>query len=430
MPEEVWITGMGLVTSIGIGLEEYWTAARAGRSGGVALSHPVLELGELGTRVAAPVSGFEPARHAMADKEVRILDIATQFAVAAAHEAVSDAGLEVKPLNLRKGHYQLEGVDSERLATVIGTGIGGFSTMVENVSAWLRHHRRTACKRYALPMIIPNAPAATVAIRFQAKAECKAVNAACASGAMAIGDAWRILMHDEADIAICGGTEAILEDPELFGLMGFDLLKTMTRRNDEPTRASRPFDRDRDGYLLSEGAGVLVLERATFARARGARPYGRLAGYASACDASSILQIDPRGDQVERAMSLALRRAGLSPKDVDHIHAHGTGTVENDRVEARAIRAVFGAHTDALPVTSTKSMTGHPIGASGPIGLISSLLTIRDGVIPPTINLENPDPACELDFVANAAREKAVRVAMTNALGFGGHNACLVVSAP
>ncbi len=430
MKGEVWITGVGIVSSIGVGAEAFWTGALAGRSGGRALEHPNLDLAELGTRVAAPVTGFDPEAHHVPRREARVLDPVSQFALAAAHEAVLDAGLEPECIQPRKGYYRLSGVSPEATMVNIGTGIGGLTTMVSNVSAWLTHHRRTACKRYAVPMIIPNAPAAVVAIRFQARGACRAVNGACASGSMAIGEGAQALARGEADVAICGASDAILADPELFGLLGFDLLKTMTRRNHEPTRASRPFDRDRDGYLLSEGAAVVVLERAEFARARGVRPYARVAGYGATCDARSILQIDPEGTQVARAMALALEDGGLTPEDVDHVAAHGIATVENDRVETRAIRQVFGAHADRLAVSSIKSMTGHPVGAAGAMSTVAAALAMTHRVVPPTINLEHPDPACDLDYVPGTARSMEVRAALVNAFGFGGHNACLVLTSP
>ncbi len=430
MRNEVWITGVGIVSSIGIGVPAFWEAARSGRSGGRALSHPNLDLAELRTRIAAPVVGFEPAAWHVPPRESRVLDPVSQFALAAAHEAVLDAGFVIEPVNPRKGYHRLEGVASERMSVNIGTGIGGLATMVANVSGWLAHHRRTACKRYAVPMIIPNAPAAAVAIRFQAKGPCRAINGACASGSMAIGEGVREVARGEADVAVCGAADAILGDPELFGLMGFDLLKTMTRRNDEPTRASRPFDRDRDGYLLSEGAGVVVLERAAFARARGARPYARVAGYGATCDARSILQIDPEGVQVARAMQNALQDGDLDPSAVDHVAAHGIATVENDRVETRAVRTVFGSHAEQIAVSSIKSMTGHPVGAAGAMGTVAAALAIRDAVVPPTINLEHPDPECDLDYVPGVARRLEVRAALVNAFGFGGHNACLLLTSP
>ncbi len=431
MREEVWITGVGVVSSIGIGASTFWRRARAGRSGGRALDHPNLDKAAMRTRIAAPVVDFDPAAHHVPPKESRILDPVTQFALASAHEAVLDAGFELVPFNPRKGYYRLEGVDPERVAVNIGTGIGGLTTMVSNISGWLKYQRRTACKRYAVPMTIPNAPAASVAIRFQAHGPCRAVNGACASGSMAIGEGAREIAFGGADVALCGASDAILQDLELFGLLGFDLLKAMTQRNDEPTRASRPFDRDRDGYLLSEGAGMVVLERASFARARGARPYARVAGYGETCDARSILQVDPEGTQVTRAIREALFDADVEPDAVNHVAAHGIATVESDRVETRAIREAFGRHAYDLAVSSVKSMTGHPVGAAGAIGTVAAALAIRAGEVPPTINLENPDPECDLDYVAgDVARPLDVQAALVNAFGFGGHNVCLVLTKP
>jgi len=428
MGKDIWITGVGAVSSIGIGRDGLWEAAVAGRSGAILLEHPILETDQLSTRIGAPVRGFDPVAHHIPAKDLPILDITAQYALAAAYDAILDAGFQIDVVNARKGLQGIQGVVPERCGVVIGTVIGGVASMVDSLVTWHDSRRKAACKRYSLPMVIPNAPAAQVAMRFQARAECKGVVTACAAGTMAIGDAYRLLRDDEADLVVCGGVEGMLSDPELYAMVGFDLLKTMSRRNDDPKHASRPFDRQRDGFVLSEGAGILVLEREDHARARGARPYARIASYAASCDAASILQIDAEGREIERMIRTAVARAGLSLESIDYVNAHGTSTVLNDRVEAQVLQRVFDSSLDRLAVSATKSMTGHAVAASGAIEAILTALTLDRGIIPPTINFHEPDPECRLHLVPNHAEIRAVQTAITNSFGFGGHNACLVLT--
>lgn len=427
MQEAVWMTGVGLVSSIGIGKDAFWSAALEGRSGACKLEWPLLDLGQTNTRIGAPVKGFEPQAHAIPQKDVSLLDMASQYALAAAREALLDAGFELSLVNPKRHQYAVAGIDPARFGVVMGSGIGGLTTLVDTLITWHDTHRRAACNRYGLPMLIPNAPAAQVAIRYSAQGEVKSVSTACAAGTMSIGDAFRLIRSGEADMVLCGGAESLLNDPEVLGLMGFDLLKTMSVRNDAPERASRPFDKDRDGFVLSEGAGVIVLEREGFARARGARAYAQVLSYASNCDAHNMMQIDPDGHAIEAMMRQALQRAGLQPTDLGYLNVHGTSTQLNDRVESLVLQRLLGDAT-RLPVSSTKSMTGHAIAASGAFEAIATGLSLYHGKLHPTINYETPDPACPIDCVPNQARTVPISVAMSSSYGFGGHNAGLVLA--
>jgi 3-oxoacyl-[acyl-carrier-protein] synthase II len=277
-------------------------------------------------------------------------------------------------------------------------------------------------------MLIPNAPAGEVAIRSGARGECKAIATACAAGTMALGDAWRILRDGEADVVIAGGAEGGAGDEDAYALMGFDRLRTLSTRNDAPEKASRPFDRERDGFVLGEGACVLVLEREEHAAARGARPVAEVLGYATNCDALSMVQLDESGGSIVALVDAALAAAGLGRSDVDQVNAHGTSTPLNDKTEARAMRTLFGERCDRIPVTGLKSMTGHCIAASGPLETAAAALSLSTGVLTPTINYEHPDPECDVDVVANEPREHRGDVCLKLSYGFGGHNACLVLA--
>jgi len=426
MTSRVVVTGLGPVTSIGIGRSAFWEGSLAGRSGGMRLGWPETILATIGSRIGAPITGFDPLAHGIPAKDLDILDPASQFALAGAHLALTDAGLPITLVDRKKARSRVEGVDPARLAVVLGTGIGGITTTEESHTAWTTTYDRARCKRYSLPMLIPNAPSAQVAIRFGAEGECKTVTTACSSGTMAIGDAYRLLRDGEADVVITGGTEALLTQSEGYPLIGFDLLRTLTTRNEDPQRASRPFDRDRDGFLLGEGAGVLILERAEFAKARGAaRIYCEIAGYETNCDAYSIMMLGNDGRRIADMLRALLKKSALETRDVRYVNAHGTSTIPNDRLETKVFREVFGADAGSLAVSSTKSMTGHAVGASGGIEAAATALAIASGVLPPTINLENPDPECDLDYIPNKAREVRVDAAISCSYGFGGHNAAL-----
>ncbi len=426
-PERVVITGVGVVSPVGNDRESFWQACLDARSGAVLLDDPAVA--GLSTRIAAPVRDFDPAASGVPPRQVSLLDRTTHFGLAAAHEALQDAGFTLEPHAKKRDSLVVEGVDPWRLGTSMGSGIGGIATIEISHGKWIAEFDRGSVKRYSLPMLIPNAVAGQIAIRFGARAECKALSTACAAGTMALGEAWRALSRGEADVFIAGGAEGVADDHDRYCLMGFDRLKTMSQRNDDPQRASRPFDKDRDGFVLGEGASILVLERESFARARGARIYGALLGYASNCDAHSMMQIDDSGEAIERLIRDALATADVAVDQVDHVNAHGTSTKLNDRTEAKVFRTLFGARAGDVTVTALKSMTGHGIGASGPMESAALAMSMQRGVITPTINYETPDPECEVNLVANQPLESRPRLAVKTSYGFGGHNACLVFSA-
>lgn len=427
MPSRVVVTGIGVVSPIGLNRESFWQACLRGDSGVVTLDNPWITETGLGTRIAAVIRGYDEAVHGVESRLARLLDRTSLFAVGAAAEALSHAGFELsvdadEPLRRRVG-----GVDPRRLAVVVGSGIGGLTTLEIYHALWRETRSRDRIKRYTLPMLIPNAPAAQVAIRFGARAECKSVSTACAAGTMALGDAFRLLRDDEADVAIAGGTEGVACDEDAYALLGFDRLGTLSRRNHEPQRASRPFDRGRDGFVLGEGATLLVLEREDHARARGATCLARIAGYAANGDGLSMMQPDTSGDSILALIGAALASSECSADDVDFVSAHGTSTISNDRTEATALRAFFGPRCAEIPVTALKSMTGHGIAASGPLEAAACVLSLTSGQLTPTINYEHPDPECDLDIVANRPRHVAASVGLKLSYGFGGHNACLVL---
>lgn len=427
LTDEVAVVGAGVVSALGHDRKAFWEACLAGRSGARRVDGPWVE--RLETRIAAPVDGFDAAAAGLERAQLRNLDRTSVFAVAAALEALRDAGFALRPSARGRRALEVEGVDPDRLATSVGSGIGGLRAFEIAHAAW-RERGRDAVKRYALPMLIPNAPAGQVALTVGARGECKAISTACAAGTMAIGDACRLIRDGDADVVLAGGAEGVAGDEDAYGLMGFERLGTLSRRNDDPQRASRPFDRDRDGFVLGEGAAVLVLERAAHARARGVRPWATIAGYAANCDAYSMMQPDESGESIRRLIAAALADADLPTDAIESVHAHGTSTPANDRTESLALRAAFGARTDDLPVTALKSMTGHAIAASGALETVAAALALRDGVLPPTINYETPDPECPVAVVANRARPARARTALKLSYGFGGHNACLVLRAP
>jgi 3-oxoacyl-[acyl-carrier-protein] synthase II len=428
MASTVVITGIGVISPLGQTRDSFWRACLEGCSGVVRLESDWVNETGLTSRIAAVVRDYEPQAAGLAPKEARFLDRTTLFALGAAGEALRDAGLSVEEDPRGRGRLRVADLDPVRLATVVGSGIGGLSSLESSHAAWRETRSKTAVKRYSLPMLIPNAPAGQVAIRFGAKGECKALSTACSAGTMALGDAWRLLRDGQADVALAGGTEGVAADLDAYALMGFERLKTLSTRNDEPERASRPFDRERDGFVLGEGAAVLVLEREEHARARGIAPYATVAGYASNCDAHSMMQLDESGETIVALMEAALRSARMPPERVNFISAHGTSTKLNDKTEARALRALFGARCDEIPVTGLKSMTGHAIAASGPMETAAAALSIREGRLTPTINYEFPDPECNVDVVANRPRSHSIEACLKLSYGFGGHNACLVLT--
>lgn len=404
----VVISGLGAVSPIGIGVEKMWNAMLEGRQN----FGPITKFDTEGysVRFGAEVSDFDPTLW-MEKKEVRRVDLYAQFAIAASVLCMDHSGLD---------HQK---VDPNRFGVIIGSGIGGMETM-EKQHAALMNKGPGRVSPFFIPMMIANIASGRVSIRFNAKGPNYAPVTACASGAHAIGEAFRIIQSGDADIMLCGGAEAALTP---MGVAGFSNMKALSIRNDDPARSSRPFDLDRDGFVIGEGAGVVLLETLEHAEKRGAHIYAELSGYGRTSDAFHITAPTPDGDGAARAMTLAVQDAGMNRDEIDHINAHGTSTPLNDVQESRGIRLAFGEHADNILVNSTKSMTGHLLGAAGGIELIATALTLERGVVPPTINYETPDPDCDLTLVTNEAREAKIRAALTNSLGFGGHNASILL---
>jgi 3-oxoacyl-[acyl-carrier-protein] synthase II len=401
------VTGLGAVTPLGNTVDELWSGLRHGRSG----IGPVTKFNASAypTRIAGEVRGFDPLKF-FDRKEARRLDPYLQYAVAAAAMAMDDARLEPGA------------VDPARLGTAIGSSIGGLRTLLQ-AHATLLAKGPERVSPFFVPMMIINMAAGVVAMRFGAGGPSVAPATACATGNQAIGEALSAIQSDRADVMIAGGADATVID---LGFAGFCAERALSIRNDEPERASRPFDANRDGFVCSEGAGVVVLEALSHARARGVRIHGEVLGYGSSNDAHHMTAPHPEGLGAGRAMHAALRHAGVLPEDVQYVNAHGTSTPQNDRCETIAIKQVFGSHANRLAVSSTKSMTGHLLGAAGGVEAIATVLALRDGIIPPTINYDTPDPECDLDYVANVARNRTIDLAISNGFGFGGVNATLV----
>ncbi|MEK7373019.1 MAG: beta-ketoacyl-ACP synthase II [candidate division NC10 bacterium] len=402
----VVITGVGAVTPIGNTAEEFWSALLQGKSG----IGPITRFDTTGypTRIAGEVRGFEPLKY-VEKKDDRKLDLYLKYALACAVMAVEDAGLDVGR------------VDGTRFGVLVGSGIGGITTLLENHKILLEKGIDRVSP-FFIPMLIINMASGLISMRFGARGPNSSVVTACATGNHAIGDAMRIIQRGDADVMIAGGAEAIIIP---MTIAGFCQMKAMSTRNDEPTRASRPFDAERDGFVCGEGGGLVMLESLEHARRRDARIYAEAVGYGMTGDAHHMTAPDPTGDGAARAMQAALRDAGLAPESVGYINAHGTSTPYNDKCETIASKRVFGEHARRLAVSSTKSMTGHLLGAAGGIEAIATALALHHGVLPPTTNYEKPDPDCDLDYVPNQARERDVEIALSNAFGFGGTNATL-----
>ena len=399
---------MGCISPLGNDVEASWQAAVAGKSGAGPIT--LFDATEHETRIAAEVKGFDPAEH-LGRKEARRMDRYTQFAVAATQEALTHAGLAVSEAN------------RQRIGVFIGTGIGGIGTIVAEADVYrTRGPRRVS--PFLVPMMLPDAAGGQVAITFGMRGPNLSIVSACATGTNAIGEAAEVIRRGAADVMIAGGAEAAVVS---VALAGFNSMGAISTRNDEPGRASRPFDKDRDGFLAGEGGAVLVLESEAHALARGAPIYGVVGGYGITNDAYHISAPLENGAGAVECMRLALQDAELTPKDIDYLNAHGTSTQLNDKSETAAVKTVFGERAYDLPISSTKSMTGHLLGAAGALEAIFCLKALADGVLPPTINYETPDPECDLDYVPNQARRKAIRWAMSNSFGFGGHNACVIL---
>jgi 3-oxoacyl-[acyl-carrier-protein] synthase II len=407
MQRRVVITGLGVVTPIGTGKDTFWENLCAGISGVTRVTH--FDVTDYPTQIGAEVQDFNPLDF-VDKKEARRMDRFGQFAVAAARLAVQDARLDTAA------------VDWERAGVSVGSGIGGIQTLEDQIKILYEKGPRRVSPLF-VPMLIANMASGYISIEFGLKGPNTTLVTACATGTHSIGEAFRVIERGEADVMVAGGSEAAFT-PIAFA--GFCAMRALSTRNNEPERASRPFDRDRDGFVMGEGAGVMILELLEHAQNRGAHIYAEVIGYGTSSDAYHITAPDPDGSGARRCMASALRDAKVVPEEMDYINAHGTSTDLNDRTETMAIKEVFGEHAYRLQVSSTKSMTGHLLGAAGGIEAIASVLAIDNGLIPPTINYENPDPLCDLDYVPNKARPSRIAVAMSNSFGFGGTNASLV----
>jgi len=405
----VVVTGLGAVTPIGIGVEETWRAALEGRSGAAPIT--AFDASEYPVRFAAEVKG-ELDLGDLPPKEVRRLDRVIAMTLVAAREAIAHAGLEIGDAN------------RERVGVAIGSGIGGLITLQESIRTLTRSGPRRV-QPFTIPMAICNMSSGYVAIRHGIHGPNLCHVSACATGAHSLGEAARAIERGDVDAMVAGGSEAPIAE---VGVAGFAAMRALSTRNDEPTRASRPFDQGRDGFVIGEGAGVLVLEALDSARARGAKVLCELRGYGASADAAHIAQPTENAEGAQRCMRSALADAGLEPREVDYLNPHATSTPAGDVSEARAIRAVFGSHVSRLAVSATKSMTGHLLGAAGAVEALLCVRALETGWIPPTINLETPDPECELDHVAQKPRQHPLRVALSNSFGFGGTNAALVLA--
>ncbi len=408
MKKRVVITGIGAITPIGNNAVDYWNALLAGKSGITKVT--AFDASDYATQIAGEVKGFEPGNY-MDKKEARRMDRFTQFAVACSRMALDDAKID------------LEKIDRDRAGTIIGTGIGGMETLHDQYKV-LFEKGPNRISPFFVPMMIANMASGLTSITFGLQGPCLTVVTACATGTNSIGEALRIIQHGDADIMVCGGTEATISPA---ALAGFCSMKAMSTRNDDPEKASRPFEAGRNGFVMGEGCGVVILEELEHAKARGAKIYAELAGYGTNADAFHITAPAPEGTQQAKVMALAIKDAGLTPADVDYINAHGTSTPLNDKNESLAIKALFGDRAKKIAVSSTKSMTGHLLGAAGGIECIACALTVQNDTIHPTINYENPDPELDLDYVPNKARKQVVNVAISNSFGFGGHNATILV---
>ena len=407
MQRRVVITGAGLVTPVGIGIDENWENITSGKSGVGEITH--FDTSDFPVKIAGEVKNFTPEDF-VDKKDCRKFDKFIIYSLAAAELAVQNSGLDINK------------IDSERAGTIIGSGIGGFKT-IEDTHEILMTKGPKRISPFFIPSAIINMASGMVSIKYGLKGPNLSVVTACATGAHALGEAFKLIQRGDADIMFAGGTESAIT-PLAVG--GFSNMKALSRRNDEPEKASRPFDKDRDGFVMGEGAGILIIEELEVALSRGADIIAEIVGYGLTGDAYHITAPDESGDGARRCMEMAIRDAAIKPEDIDYINAHGTATPYNDVIETRAIKNTFKKHAYKLAVSSTKSMTGHLLGAAGSVEAIYSALAIKTGVLPPTINLETPDEECDLDYVPNKARKQEISYALSNSLGFGGTNASLV----
>jgi 3-oxoacyl-[acyl-carrier-protein] synthase II len=408
----VVITGLGAITPLGNDVETFWQNLKSGVSG----IHKIeaFDTAAYDCKIGGEVRGFDPKAFFKNPKDVRRADRYAQLALAAAKMALEDSGIDVEKVKRR-----------DRFGVLVSSGIGGLKTLQDQLMILLtKGPSRTS--PFTIPMLISNMASGLISMEYDLRGPNMCIVTACATSNNAIGESWRMIKFGDADIFLAGGSEASIV---AIGLAGFSAMKALSMRNDEPERASRPFDRDRDGFVMSEGAGILVVEELEHAKARGAKIYCEITGYGLSADAYHMTAPPPDGEGAARAMQLALEHARIPSDQVDYINAHATSTDIGDICETRAIKQVFGDYAYKLAISSTKSMTGHLLGGAGGVEMAACALAIRDSVIPPTINLENPGEGCDLDYTPNVAREKKVRVALNNSFGFGGHNATLVATA-
>jgi 3-oxoacyl-[acyl-carrier-protein] synthase II len=403
---------MGVVTPVGNSLETFWSNLKNGVSGIRAID--AFDTTEYDCKIGGQVRDFDPKPFFKNPKDVRRTDRFTHLAMAAAKMAVADSGIDIGNLKER-----------DRFGVIVSTGIGGLKTLQDQLQVMLTKGPGRNSP-FTIPMLISNMAGGVISMEFDLRGPNLCIVTACATSNNAIGESWRIIKFGDAEIFLAGGAEASIVE---IGVAGFSAMKALSKRNDEPARASRPFDRDRDGFVMSEGSGVVVVEELEHARARGAKIYCEITGYGVSADAYHMTAPPPDGAGAARAMKMALDHARVSPEQVDYINAHATSTDIGDLCETRAIKQIFGEDAGKVSISATKSMTGHLLGGAGGIEMAACALAIRDSVIPPTINLENPGEGCDLDYTPNVSREKKVRVALNNSFGFGGHNATLVVSA-
>jgi len=401
------ITGVGMITPVGLDTEKSWEGLVSGRSG----IGPITQFDDkdVPTQIAGEVKGFDPARY-IEPKEIKKMDRFIHLAIAASQMAMDDSKLIVSPGN------------ADRVGVMVSAGMGGLPALEKYHQVYMERGSRKITP-FFIPMLIINEAAGHISIRYGAKGPNICVVTACATGTHSIGEAFKWIQRGDADAIIAGGTESCICP---LGVGGFNAMKALSTRNSEPGRASRPFDAERDGFVMGEGAGVVILEDLELANKRGARIYAEVIGYGASSDAYHITSPAPNGEGAARCMAMALRDADIAPAVMGYINAHGTSTKYGDELETIAIKTVFGDHAYKIPVSSTKSMTGHLLGAAGGVEAVISILAMDRGVLPPTINLENPDPECDLDYVPNTARKAQVEVTMSNSFGFGGTNACLI----
>jgi 3-oxoacyl-[acyl-carrier-protein] synthase II len=404
--KRVVVTGLGALTPIGNSVPDYWDGLMGGRNGIGPIT--LFDASRHACRIAGEVKDFNPQDY-MDRKDAKRMDRFAQFAIAASKQALADAELDINDLN------------AEQIGVLIGTGIGGLKVLEDQQEVYLTRGP-DRCSPFMIPMMIANMAAGLTAIHTGAKGPNNCTVTACAAGSNAIGDAFRLVQRGYAQAMICGGTEAAVTP---LSLAGFAACRALSSRNDDPEHACRPFDRDRDGFVMGEGSGILILEELDHALSRGAKIYAELVGYAMTCDAYHMTAPVPGGEGAARAISLCLKDGGLAPADVSYINAHGTSTPANDVNETKAIKTALGDHAQAIAISSTKSMTGHLLGGSGGIEAVATAMAVKHNQVPPTINYENPDPDCDLDYVPHTSREQTVNVALSNSFGFGGHNVTL-----